>query len=155
MRGQLLSYDAKTASGIISGDDGNRYTFQGKDVGGDIGQMRPGAKLDFDVQDGGAIDIHVVEPGAPVPGSGQVGQKSKVAAGLLAIFLGGLGIHKFYLGASTAGVIMLLCTLLGFILLFIPTFIVGIIALIEGIIYLTKSDEDFYRTYEVGKKAWF
>lgn len=155
MRGQLLSYDAKTASGVISGDDGNRYNFQGKDVGGDIGQMTPGAKLDFDIQDGGAVDIHVVEAGRPAPGTAQPGQKSKVAAGLLAIFLGGLGIHKFYIGASTAGIIMLLCTLLGFILLFIPTFVIGIIALIEGIIYLTKSDEDFYQTYEVNKKSWF
>ncbi|MEL6233329.1 MAG: TM2 domain-containing protein [Pseudomonadota bacterium] len=155
MRGQLLSYDAKTASGIISGDDGNRYNFQGKDVGGDIGQMNPGAKLDFDIKDGAAVDIFVVEAGRPAPGSGTVGKKSKVAAGLLAIFLGGLGIHKFYIGASTAGVIMLLVSVLGVIALAIPTLIIGIIALIEGIIYLTKTDEDFYQTYEVNKKAWF
>ncbi|RBP85946.1 TM2 domain-containing protein [Rhodobacter sp. 140A] len=78
-----------------------------------------------------------------------------MVAGLLAIFLGGLGIHKFYLGYTGAGIIMLLCSLFGAILLFIPTFVIGIVALVEGIIYLTKSDQEFYETYEVGKKAWF
>lgn len=80
--------------------------------------------------------------------------KSKIAAGLLAIFLGTLGIHKFYLGYTSAGIIMLLVTLLGSLVLIGPA-VMGIIALIEGIIYLTKSDEQFYLTYVVGKKAWF
>ena len=49
---------------------------------------------------------------------------------------------------------MLLGILVGWIL-FLPPFIVGVTALIEGIIYLTKSDEEFHETYVVGKKAWF
>ena len=72
---------------------------------------------------------------------------SKLVVGLLAIFLGGFGIHKFMLGYTKAGVIQLvlsLCTGIG-----------GIIGLIEGIIYLTKSDEDFQRIYVEGKKEWF
>jgi TM2 domain-containing membrane protein YozV len=85
--------------------------------------------------------------------------RPKVAAGLLAIFLGGLGIHKFYLGITGAGLIMLLLSLFGCIVAGIPTFIISVIAIIEGIIYLTiyltKSDEDFYETYEIGKKSWF
>ena len=80
------------------------------------------------------------------------GDKSKLAAGLLAIFLGALGIHKFYLGYTKAGVIMLLVSVLS---LFILSWIVGIIALIEGIIYLTKDDYDFYMTYVANKKPWF
>ena len=76
----------------------------------------------------------------------------KIIAGLLAIFLGGLGIHKFYLGNTAAGVITLLVTLLT---CGIGAAIMGIIALIEGILYLTKSDEDFYYTYIQNKKAWF
>ena len=80
--------------------------------------------------------------------------KSKVAAGLLAIFLGGLGIHKFYLGYTTQGIILLLVTILGALLLIGPL-ITGVISLIEGIIYLTKSDEDFYNIYVVNKKEWF
>ena len=58
--------------------------------------------------------------------------KSKVVAGLLGIFLGGLGIHKFYLGKAFQGIIYLV---------FCWTYIPAIIGFIEGIIYLTKSDE--------------
>lgn len=79
--------------------------------------------------------------------------KSKVAAGLLAIFLGGLGIHKFYLGYTTQGIILLLVSLLGMLLL--GPVIAIVISLIEGIIYLTRSDEEFYRLYVLGKKEWF
>ena len=80
--------------------------------------------------------------------------KSKVAAGLLAIFLGGLGIHKFYLGYTTQGIILLLVSLLG-LLIFVGPIVTGVISLIEGIIYLTKSDEEFYSLYVLNKKEWF
>lgn len=83
------------------------------------------------------------------------GQKDKLTAGLLAIFLGGLGIHKFYMGWSQEGVIMLLCSIFGAFLLFIGPIVIGIIALIEGITYLSKSDIEFYEIYEVGHKTWF
>ncbi|WP_353428872.1 TM2 domain-containing protein [Paracoccus denitrificans] len=150
MRGSVLDFDPRSGSGIISGGDGVRYTFKGVDVQNNFEKIRAGVNVDFEAVEDQATAIYPVAPSA-----GQVGEKSKVAAGLLALFLGGLGIHKFYLGQTTAGIIMLLVSVLGAILLFIPTFIVGIIAFIEGIIYLTKSDEDFYQTYEVGKKAWF
>lgn len=78
--------------------------------------------------------------------------KSKIAAGLLAIFLGTLGIHKFYLGYTKAGIIMLLVSLLTF---GIGLMVMAVIALIEGIMYLTKSDWDFYNIYVVGEKQWF
>lgn len=73
--------------------------------------------------------------------------KSKLVAGLLGILLNGLGVHRFYLGDITGGVIR--------ILLNIACFAGSIISLIEGIIYLTKSDEEFQRIYVEGKKAWF
>lgn len=80
-----------------------------------------------------------------------VGSK-KMVAGILGILLNAWGIHKFYLGMNTAGLIMLLVSLLtcGF-----GAIIMWPIGLIEGIIYLTKSDEDFYETYIVGQKQWF
>lgn len=82
--------------------------------------------------------------------------KSKIAAGLLGIFLGTLGIHKFYLGYTKQGVIMLLISIIaGIFTLGIATGVMEIIAFIEGIIYLTKSDEEFYLTYELGQKPWF
>ena len=74
-------------------------------------------------------------------------ENKKVVAGILAILLGCFGVHKFYLGMTTAGIIQLL--------LFFCAGISGIIGLIEGIIYLTKTDEDFYQTYQVEKKSWF
>lgn len=76
----------------------------------------------------------------------------KIAAGICGILLGALGIHKFVLGYNTEGLIMLLVSLLT---CGIVAPVMSIIGLIEGIIYLTKSDEEFYRTYIAGKKGWF
>lgn len=76
----------------------------------------------------------------------------KVAAGICGILIGSLGIHKFILGLNTPGIIMLLVTVLTF---GCGSFIMGPIGIIEGILYLTKSDEEFYETYAVEKKAWF
>ncbi len=78
--------------------------------------------------------------------------KDKLVAGLLAIFLGSLGIHKFYLGYTKSAVIMLLVSLLTF---GIGAFVMEVIGLIEGILYLTKSDEEFYQTYVQNEKEWF
>lgn len=78
--------------------------------------------------------------------------KDKLVAGLLAIFLGSLGIHKFYLGYTKPAVIMLLVSLLT---LGIGATVMAVIALIEGILYLTKSDEEFNSIYVENKKEWF
>ena len=88
------------------------------------------------------------------------GENKKVLAGILAILLGALGVHKFILGYNKEGIILLSITLIGILTtcLVIGVFILwipGIIGLIEGIIYLTKSDVEFYQTYQVGKKPWF
>lgn len=76
----------------------------------------------------------------------------KIAAGLCAILIGSLGIHKFILGYTNAGVIMLLVTILT---CGIGGTVMWIIGIIEGITYLTKTDEEFYRTYVVQQKTWF
>ena len=69
---------------------------------------------------------------------------SRTTIAILAIFIGWSGIHRFMLGDTTGGIIRLLtcggCGLLGWV---------------EGIIYLLKTDEEFYQTYVVEKKAWF
>ncbi|MCC8069509.1 MAG: TM2 domain-containing protein [Ruminococcus sp.] len=83
-------------------------------------------------------------------------EKSKVAAGLFALFFGALGVHKFYLGYTREGIITLLVTIIGGILTVgIASFVMGMIGLIEGILYLTKSDEDFKNTYVINKRPWF
>lgn len=88
------------------------------------------------------------------PPNGSADSK-RVAAGVLAILLGALGVHKFVLGYSKAGVIMLLVSIIGSVLFFLGPIIMGIIGLVEGIIYLTKSDADFTQTYVTQKKEWF
>lgn len=87
---------------------------------------------------------------------GYVATKDHVAAGLLAIFLGGLGIHKFYLGYNTAGFIMLAVTVLGSIVsLGLAGAVVWVISIVEGIIYLTKSQTEFDNMYVYNQKEWF
>ncbi|NCY21859.1 TM2 domain-containing protein [bacterium] len=80
----------------------------------------------------------------------------KVAAGICGILLGSLGIHKFILGLTNGGLIMLLVSLIGGVMTCgVASAIMGLIGLIEGIIYLTKPDEVFYQEYAVQKKQWF
>ncbi|MBE0475481.1 MAG: NINE protein [Coriobacteriia bacterium] len=78
-----------------------------------------------------------------------------MVAGVLGILLGGLGVHKFYLGYTTEGLIMAVVWLLGWLTAGLVSFAVSIVGLIEGIIYLTKTDQDFHDTYVANKKAWF
>ena len=84
----------------------------------------------------------------------------KVAVGVVAIVFGSLGVHKFIMGLTTGGTIMLLTSLcFGFTICcvglpfgFAPMWLIGIV---EGIIYLSKSDEEFYRDYAIEEKQWF
>ncbi|MGH9751373.1 MAG: TM2 domain-containing protein [Blastocatellia bacterium] len=81
-----------------------------------------------------------------------LGADKKLAAGILGILIGGLGIHKFVLGYKTEGVIMLLATILT---CGVGAMIFGPIGLVEGILYLVKSDEEFVKTYIQNKRGWF
>lgn len=75
-------------------------------------------------------------------------ESKRVVAGILAILLGSLGIHKFILGYTTAGIIHIVANL-------VTCGIFSIVSFIEGIIYLTKSDEEFIYTYQTNEKKWF
>ncbi|MCA0932674.1 TM2 domain-containing protein [Lutimonas saemankumensis] len=79
-------------------------------------------------------------------------ESKRIVAGIVAIIFGALGIHKFILGYQKEGLIMLVISMLslGFL-----AGLVALVGLIEGIVYLTKSDEEFYQTYQVGRKPWF
>jgi TM2 domain-containing membrane protein YozV len=91
-------------------------------------------------------------PLSPQERAAQQASGNKMAAGLCGIFLGALGIHKFILGMTTPGVIMLVVSLLTCGVGAIPMSIIG---LVEGILYLSKSDDEFYTTYVIEKKEWF
>lgn len=152
MKGQILDYSIQSNSGTISGADGSRYYFNGSEWKGTGAPMR-GMAVDFDAEGNQAKAVYVAL------GSATAGSKSKIAAGLLGIFLGGWGVHKFYLGFTGPGLVYLLVNTIGFAItwmfLFIPNIVLGVLAFVEGIIYLTKTDEEFERVYVVEKKQWF
>lgn len=75
----------------------------------------------------------VRQPGMPIAKG-----KDKTTAGLLGIFLGGIGVHKFYLSQNGMGILYLV---------FSWTLIPAVVGFIEGVIYLTMNDEDFARKY--------
>ena len=90
----------------------------------------------------------MTSPYAQQPGLPADVNSKKILCGIMGIILGGLGIHRFLLGDTPGGIYRILITVF--------TCGVGsIIGLIEGIIYLTKSDAEFYQTYMVERKAWF
>jgi TM2 domain-containing membrane protein YozV len=89
---------------------------------------------------------------APPPNALATRASTKLPAGVCGILLGGLGIHKFILGYTGAGLIMLLVSILSCGIAYPVMYIIG---LIEGIMYLTKSDEEFVRTYVDARKEWF
>lgn len=147
MKGKILDFNSENRTGIITADDGNRYNF-------DVAQWKSsvlpknGAKVDFSVNNGSAEAIYQEQAAA------DIGSK-KVTAAILAFFLGAFGAHKFFLGYNKQGAIMLLVFIFGFILLGIPSMIIGVIAFVEFIIYLTKSNEEFEQTYINASKPWF
>ena len=91
-------------------------------------------------------------------GGGQSDSRAsnKIVAGICGIVFGSFGVHKFILGYTRAGVIMLLTSIIGgWLTCFMSWYAMALIGFIEGIIYLTKSDEDFVRTYVLNRREWF
>lgn len=75
-------------------------------------------------------------------------ESKRVLCGVMGILLGGIGIHRFVLGDTTGGILRIVISI-------VTCGIGSLIGFIEGIIYLTKTDEQFVTEYQVGKKAWF
>ncbi len=75
--------------------------------------------------------------------------KNRTSAALLALFLGIFGIHQFYLGNRLSGIIRIILTLTIY-----GAFVSFPLAIVEFVMYLTASDEDFHENYVVRKKAW-
>ena len=186
MNGTILDYSVQTSSGLITGDDGNRYNFVGAEWK-DQAIPNRGTRVDFEAQGGDAAAVYRAMPAADAGGisgalDGVMGsERNKVVAGLLGIFLGWAGAHKFYLGnkrpammqpaVGGGGVVLALVVanifvalgifgigvvigLLMFAVGYIALMAAGILGLVEGIIYLTKSDEEFQTIYVTGQKQW-
>ena len=162
MKGKILTYSPQENAGVITADDNARYPFTISDwKDPDAPTPYRGAYVDFVIQDNAATEIYLAidaptaaAPYAPATTTSR-NPKEKVVAGIFALVLGGLGIHKFYLGYTTAGIIHLIVFFIGMLPLFMGTLAISIIGIIEGIIYLTKSDEEFQQTYVIGQKQWF
>lgn len=146
MKGKILAYDASTQTGLITGADGQRYPFPAGEWQSP-GTPRTGGNVDFTLHDGEARSVYADAAGG--------GSSKKIPAALLAFFLGVFGVHKFYLGYTRQGLIMLLVFLFGIVLLGIPSVVIGIIAFVEFILYLIKPEEEFEQTYVIGRRPWF
>ena len=158
MQGSIIRYDFQSGRGAISGDDGNRYSFDNEGWKENYPPAQ-NMRVDFDdrISNDGqgrqAVDVYVVPESASSPSSPtspRTSQKSKTTAGLFALFLGPIGVHKFYLGYTGVGILYIILTIT-----LIGMFFTFPVSMIEGIIYLTKSDEEFERIYVQGRKAWF
>jgi TM2 domain-containing membrane protein YozV len=113
----------------------------------DLAQFCSSCQSPLGPTSGGYQPMQAVNQGAMTDWKTQ-GADKKMVAGICGILLGGFGVHKFILGYTTEGIIQIVITL-------VTCGAGSIVGLIEGIIYLTKSDEEFVRTYIQNKKAWF
>jgi TM2 domain-containing membrane protein YozV len=103
-----------------------------------------------------AAGLKTVPPPMAPPAIYTTRTSNKIPAGICGILLGYLGIHKFILGYTGAGLVMLLVTIIGGLFTCgFAAWVMWLIGLIEGIIYLCKSDEEFVRVYVEGRKEWF
>lgn len=129
----------------------SRYCTKCGAINDDTAQFCSNCQAPLTAVGSGYQPMQSVNPGAMTDWKAMGGDK-KVLAGILAIVVGALGVHKFVLGYTTEGVIMLLVSVLSCGMLAVIPSVIGIV---EGIMYLTKSDEEFVRTYIQSKKGWF
>jgi TM2 domain-containing membrane protein YozV len=147
MRGQVLGVDTRTGDGIVTGDDGRRYSFKPLDWAA-RGEPAVGMEVDFEAHESRALSIFPV-PGAsppPVvqsrPAEPESDDRNKYIAAAIAFFFGPLGIHRFYLGRTGSGIAMVLlsCTIIGL-------FITVPWGFIDMVRYLVMSDREFADRY--------
>lgn len=147
MRGQVLGVDTRTGDGIVSGEDGRRYSFRPADWA-HRGEPAVGMLVDFETHENRALSIFPV-PGATPPPAPAVraaaadqNDRNKYVAAIIAFVLGPLGIHRFYLGRTGSAIVMLVltCTIVGMIVS-IPW------AFIDMVRYLIMSDQEFAQRY--------
>jgi TM2 domain-containing membrane protein YozV len=147
MRGQVLGVDTRTGDGILTGDDGRRYSFKPLDWAA-RGEPAVGMEVDFETHESRALSIFPVPGTSPPPAVvsappvPDAGDRNKYVAALIAFLIGPLGIHRFYLGRTGSGIAMILlsCTIVG-LLLTVPW------AFIDMIRYLIMSDREFAERY--------
>jgi TM2 domain-containing membrane protein YozV len=146
MRGQVLGIDARTGEGLVAGQDGQRYRFAREDWA-HRGEPAVGVEVDFETADDRALSVFPMPtaPGprrAAPPAAVPTNDRNKYVAAALAFVIGTLGIHRFYLGRTGSGIVMLVLSIT----------VIGLVvsapwALIDMIRYLVMSDEEFAARY--------
>ena len=148
MRGQVLGVDPRTGEGLVAGQDGQRYRFAREDWA-HRGEPAIGIEVDFEAASDRALSVFPLPtaPGPrrvvpPAPVAGPTNDRNKCVAAVMAFVIGTLGIHRFYLGRTGSGIIMLMLSIT----------VIGLIisapwALIDMIRYLMMSDEEFAARY--------
>jgi len=154
MRGHILGVDTRTGDGMITGEDGRRYSFRPPDWA-HRGEPAVGLHVDFEASESRALSIFpvpgsqpAVQAAAYVPAAagahgGRGGSdRNRLIAALIAFVIGPLGVHRFYLGRIGTGATMLVltCTIVG-LAVTVPW------ALIDMIRYLVMSDREFAERY--------
>jgi len=148
MRGQVLGVDTRTGDGIVTGEDGRRYSFKPLDWAA-RGEPSVGMEVDFETHESRALSIFPVPGTSPPPVAAPASRlepesldRNRFIAALLAFLTGPLGVHRFYLGRTGSGIAMLVltCTVIGMFLT-VPW------ALIDMIRYLVMSDREFADRY--------
>lgn len=129
MRGTVISFDRMSNTGIISGYDGNRYTFYRQDWKANS-YPQPGLEIDFMPENYIAKEIMVIQNTPVQYGAAVKTGKERIAYILLGIFLGAFGAHNFYAGYNGKAIAQLLITILSFGILSIVSFIWAIIEVI-------------------------
>jgi len=147
MRGQVLGVDRRRGEGIVAGDDGRRYRFRPDDWA-HRGEPAVGMYVDFETESDRALTLFPVPGTTPAPAAGDLAphsDRNKFVAAILALLFGPLGIHRFYLGRTGTGIVMLVlsCTIVG-LLATAPW------AFVDMIRYLIMSDREFAARYPRG-----
>lgn len=158
LKGVILDYSVQTNLGVISGDDARRYQFEGSEWKVRAAFPMPGVRVEFVPDADKATAIYNI--GSIKPSHEPERKCNHIIAAVTAIFLGCLGIHKFYMGYTREGMGCLAGTIGGLALcwLIIPALLVLAICcvtFVEGIIYLSMTQEQFDKTYLLERKAWF
>jgi TM2 domain-containing membrane protein YozV len=150
MRGQVLGVDTRTGDGIVTGEDGRRYSFKPLDWAA-RGEPAVGMEVDFETHESRAMSIFPVPGASPPPAVADrpagparapLEDRNKYIAALIAFFIGPLGVHRFYLGRTGSGIAMVIlsCTLVG-LLVTVPW------GFIDMVRYLIMSDYEFAERY--------